>query len=196
MSRRGLFIRMSLLSVLLSLGGPIGAEGCGTGTVDESSAGSSDLKLSSDDITSGEAISSNHSHTSCKGSNLSPQLGWSGDAPTGTKSYAVTVLDSSLSDAVHWILYNLSTNTTSLSRGTSLPSGAKTTENVFEESGYGGPCPPAGEQHTYQFKVWAIDVEDLSTVTNFDATDNAKIIQAIKDHDLGSANFTATFTGT
>jgi hypothetical protein len=30
--------------------------------------------------------------------------------------------------------------------------------NSFKKVSYGGPCPPAGKQHRYFFKIYALDI--------------------------------------
>jgi phosphatidylethanolamine-binding protein (PEBP) family uncharacterized protein len=55
----------------------------------------------------------------CEGKNVSPALKWSG-APSGTKSYAITVYDPDAptgSGWWHWVVYNIPATTTELAEG-------------------------------------------------------------------------------
>jgi Raf kinase inhibitor-like YbhB/YbcL family protein len=103
-------------------------------------------------------------HT-CEGRDQSPPLAWSG-VPAGTRSLALIVDDPDAPDPaapkmiwVHWVVYNLPADTTSLPAGTSatnLPAGAREGLNDWKREGYGGPCPPIG-RHRYVFKLYALD---------------------------------------
>jgi len=101
----------------------------------------------------------------CKGKNISPAMTWSG-APTGTKSFAVTVYDPDAptgSGWWHWVLYNIPATTTALPEhagdadGKQLPAGAVQGRTDFGTPGFGGACPPAGDKpHRYIFTVYAL----------------------------------------
>ena len=106
----------------------------------------------------------------CSGKNLSPALHWSG-APQGTQSFALMVYDPDAptgSGWWHWVIYNIPASTTDLSAGagasgsTLLPAGAVQGRTDFGTSGYGGPCPPAGDKpHHYIFTLYALKVDKL-----------------------------------
>ena len=98
----------------------------------------------------------------CDGPDVSPALAWSG-APANTRSFALIMddPDAPAGTWVHWVLYDLPADTTSLSEGVpkqeQLPSGARQGRNDFRKIGYGGPCPPPGKPHRYFFKLYALD---------------------------------------
>ena len=101
------------------------------------------------------------SRYTCDGENISPQLSWS-KGPSGTKSYAIIAddPDAPMGTWVHWVIYNIPDNVTSLPEALSnakrLDFGAYQGKNDFKKIGYGGPCPPGGT-HRYYFKVYALD---------------------------------------
>jgi Raf kinase inhibitor-like YbhB/YbcL family protein len=103
----------------------------------------------------------------CAGSNISPQLSWSG-APDGTGSFAITCYDPDAptgSGFWHWVVVNIPADVTSLDAGASgsgLPAGALETRTDLGKPGYGGPCPPEGDHpHRYIFTVFAVGADSL-----------------------------------
>ena len=116
------------------------------------------LSVASSDFVDGGYLDARHSANAwgqCHGTNLNPQLAWRG-APSATVTFAITVIDLSAGDWVHWVHANIPATVTSAATGASatLPgvpgvTGAGTT-------GYFGPCPP-GPDHMYEFTVWALD---------------------------------------
>ena len=88
------------------------------------------------------------------GADQSPPLRWS-EPPSGTKSIALVCDDPDAPRGtwVHWVLFNLPTETRELEEGVpttaTLPSGAKQGKNDFGNVGYGGPAPPKGKAHRY-----------------------------------------------
>ena len=97
------------------------------------------------------------------GADQSPPLRWS-EPPSGTKSIALICDDPDAPRGtwVHWVLFNLPTQTRELEEGVpttaTLPSGAKQGKNDFGNIGYGGPAPPKGKAHRYFFKLYALGV--------------------------------------
>lgn len=186
--------------------------GCGSSSSSTTSSTTTDttsFTLSSTDLPSDQKIGSTFvlgGSGGCGGQNKSPALSWS-NPPAGVLSYAISVIDKSFNNSsgksfVHWIVYNIPTTTTSLARGASasLPTGAINGGNDFGDStvpNYGGPCPPMGSTHTYEFKVWALNTADLMTDTTITFTSPSSILNGIGAHALasGTANFTRDFTG-
>jgi hypothetical protein len=95
----------------------------------------------------------------CDGENVSPELSWS-DFLEGTKTFALIVDDPDAPGGtfVHWVVYNIPSNITSLPEGITLPEGSEQGVNHFGDNNYGGPCPPSGT-HRYYFKLYALDSE-------------------------------------
>jgi len=111
----------------------------------------------------------------CKGQNMSPSLSWSG-APSGTKSFALTVYDPDAptgSGWWHWVVVNLPATTTGLPKGagmagsSKLPQGALQVRTDYGKPGYGGPCPPQGDHpHRYLFTIYALDLDKLDVTAD------------------------------
>lgn len=104
------------------------------------------------------------------GEDRSPTLHWDG-APSGTRSFALTVYDPDAptgSGWWHWAVYNIPANVTSMPQDAGnpeaglLPPGAITLPNEVRLERYLGAAPPAGHgEHRYVFTVSALDVERL-----------------------------------
>ena len=97
----------------------------------------------------------------CEAADVSPELTWSG-APEKTQSFALIAddTDAPMGTWVHWVIYDLPTNTAKLPEGVpnqeQAASGAQG-KNSSGKIGYGGPCPPPGKPHRYFFKLYALD---------------------------------------
>lgn len=89
----------------------------------------------------------------------SPAMTWT-KGPPGTVAYAVSMVDPDAKNFVHWVVTGIPANVTHLPEGMSpggpLPEGARELKNDYGNSGYGGPCPPAGDTHHYIVQVWAL----------------------------------------
>lgn len=133
----------------------------------------------------------------CSGDNVSPALEWK-DAPSDTKSFALTVFDP---DAPtdhgwwHWSVVNIPASVHSLPEGAShekkLPTGAKEITTDFRQSEYGGPCPPKGDKpHRYIFTVYALKTENLDVNSEMM---NDEVKNQIEKNCLEQASFTVTY---
>ncbi len=131
----------------------------------------------------------------CQGKNLSPDLSWE-YAPAGTQSFALTVYDPDAptgSGWWHWVVYNLPKDLTHLVEGASkkLPHGAVQGKTDFGKPGFGGACPPEGDQpHHYIITLYALDIAKLAVDANATA---AYVGFNLKKHSLGQAQLTATY---
>ena len=141
----------------------------GLGLLGASTAMADDLTVSSPDIKEGATIADAQVFKGfgCTGNNVSPALSWSG-APATTKSFAVSIYDPDAptgSGWWHWVVFNIPANVTS------LPKGAVQSRTDFGADGYGGPCPPKGDQpHHYQITVFAVDVDKLPDAKDHNAS--------------------------
>ena len=109
----------------------------------------------------------------CSGQNMSPQLSWK-DAPSGTKSFAITLYDPDAptgSGWWHWIVYNIPKSASSVATNASalgkLPKGAEEGVTSYGVSGFGGACPPKGDKaHRYIITVYALNIAKLDLPKN------------------------------
>lgn len=131
---------------------------------------------------------------SCDGEDISPPMQWT-DPPEGTMSFALIVddPDAPVGTWVHWVLYNLPTETRSLPEAfpsdADLPDGSKNGENSWGRLGYGGPCPPSGT-HRYFFKLYALDlILDLVA-----GATKEQLLQALEGHVLAESALMGTYS--
>lgn len=132
-------------------------------------------------------------HT-CDGEDVSPALQWS-EPPPGTQQLALICddPDAPLGVWVHWLVYNIPATARSfpenVPKDRELADGMLQGRNDFGRFGYGGPCPPRGPAHRYQFKLYALDapVGLPSGVTKKD------LEEAMLGHVLGEAHLMARY---
>jgi len=119
------------------------------------------------------------SQYTCDGSDISPPLQWK-NIPAGTKSFALIMddPDAPVGLWVHWVLYNIPVEVTSLPENLPKTETIKVNQhtltqgkNSWPKIGYGGPCPPDRE-HRYFFKLYA-----LKEKTNFPVGLTAKQLE-------------------
>jgi hypothetical protein len=134
----------------------------------------------------------------CTGDNQSPDLRWSG-APAGTKSYALTIWDPDAPTGVgfvHWVLFNIPGDVTSLEAGAGAHKGAKVHATAgtsdFGMTEYGGPCPPPGDSpHHYHLVVYALDIEKLEGLD--ETTSYAKFKFMSREHVLATGEIVGLY---
>jgi len=112
------------------------------------------MKISSPAFGPNESIPSKYT---CDGENVNPPLQFQ-DIPDGTKSLVLIVDDPEAAAGiwVHWLVWNISPEISQIEEN-SVPANAIQGTTSFERADYGGPCPP--EEHSYFFKLYALDVE-------------------------------------
>ena len=121
----------------------------------------------------------------CSGEDLSPPLSWIG-IPANTKSMVLVVDDPDAPSGawVHWVLYNIPAEVTSLPAGipkiATVPNICTQGSNDFRRIGYGGPCPPPGKSHRYFFKLYALD----TTLNLKPGTTKVAVERALQGHIL------------
>ena len=156
--------------------------------------------LSSTDFTDGGTLANTQvfNEFGCKGANISPALAWSG-APAGTKSFALLMHDPDAptgSGWWHWVVYNIPAATTSLPAGAGdpkkglMPAAAVQGRTDYGSVGYGGPCPPPGQPHHYNFRLYALKVAKLEVPEGASA---ALIGFNVRAQALGEAHLTGMY---
>lgn len=129
----------------------------------------------------------------CDGDDTSPPLTWSG-VPTDAESLALEMIDRDADGFIHWLVFDIPPDTTGMpaaaSVGAELGDGAKQAINTFGDAGYGGPCPPPGEEHEYVFRLYALDVE-----LGLEGGGSARNVQqALADHILALSELAALYS--
>jgi Raf kinase inhibitor-like YbhB/YbcL family protein len=185
--------RVGLLLILLAFG-------CGAPTGETQSQANegametlTSFKLTTDAFEDGGTIPTQYS---CDGEDLSPALSWS-DPPPGTRSFALIMDDPDAPSGLftHWAAYDIDGGTTSLPMGAGGGKGATggaaaggaaafaQGRNSFGNIGYGGPCPPPGHgPHRYFFKLYALDVRQLTELG--DNPSVGEVEAAAKQHQV------------
>jgi Raf kinase inhibitor-like YbhB/YbcL family protein len=130
----------------------------------------------------------------CEGQDVSPALTW-GEPPAETRSFALIVDDPDAPGGVftHWVLFNLPVGSRELPEAVptqaQLANGSLQGKNDFGRIGYGGPCPPPGRPHRYQFTLYALDQPvDLKA-----GASKKQVIGAMQGHILAQGRLTGTY---
>lgn len=133
----------------------------------------------------------------CDGSDISPELSWSG-VPANARSLVLIVDDPDAPDPaapkmtwVHWVLYNIPATAAGLAKGiesNDLPAGTLEGINDWRRTGYGGPCPPKG-RHRYFHKLYALD----TVLPDLGKASKAKVEQAMEGHIIEQAVLLGTY---
>jgi Raf kinase inhibitor-like YbhB/YbcL family protein len=123
----------------------------------------------------------------CDGDDVSPRLAWT-VAPEGTAELALVLEDPDAPGATftHWLVYGLDSRSIALDEA-ATPDGQG--QNDFGDRGYGGPCPPKGEEHRYVFRLLALHAPlDLEP-----GADRAAFDEAVGPHILAEARLVAPY---
>lgn len=132
----------------------------------------------------------------CEGDDVSPPLVIDG-IPDGAQSIALIVddADAPRGSFDHWLIWNVPARLSTLPEA--IPTErivpglgpAAQGRNDFGEIGYRGPCPPRGREHTYRFRVYAVDgVIHLDPGADRDALE-----RALEGHILAEAELTGRY---
>ncbi|WP_342823029.1 YbhB/YbcL family Raf kinase inhibitor-like protein [Candidatus Lucifugimonas marina] len=130
----------------------------------------------------------------CDGENTSPPLRWS-DVPAGTRSIAIVVDDPDASSGIfrHWSVFNIPSGTRSIAANQpatqSLKDSRRQAKNDFGNVGYGGPCPPTGQEHEYVFFIYALS-EQLELEGGVSPND---VSAALRGKVVGTGSFSGMY---
>ena len=152
------------------------------------------FEIASAAFVSGEEIPKRYT---CDGDDVSPPLSWT-NIPDGTKSLVLIIDDPDAPDPkaprvtwVHWVLYNIPSNTFSLLEAVKpeeYPSGTREGQNDWGQTGYRGPCPPVG-RHRYFHKLYALG----EVLPELDAPRKSALEKAMEGHVLAKAEVVGTY---
>ena len=153
------------------------------------------MELSSKTFKDGAKIPIRHVMPGAGGNNVSVHLAWK-NAPTGTKSFALSMIDPHpiAQNWIHWFVVDIPTTAGGFEEGASgksLPQGSKELVNSFGDVGYGGPEPPKGSgDHPYVFTLYALSVDKLDVGAR---TSLAAFRKALEGKTLASATITGMY---
>ncbi|MGH3649123.1 MAG: YbhB/YbcL family Raf kinase inhibitor-like protein [Acidimicrobiia bacterium] len=106
-------------------------------------------------FTAGEKIPSAYT---CDGADVSPELNVVG-LPENTESVVVALddPDAAVGTWHHWVEFDIVPQRQALHIERAIGRIGVQSLNSWHLPGYGGPCPPPGEEHRYIFTVYALD---------------------------------------
>ena len=151
------------------------------------------FSLTSEAFTDGESIPARFT---CDGDDVSPALSWQG-GPDGAQSFALIMDDPDAPGGTytHWVIFNIRSQVNALPEGiekTERPANAEggvQGKNDFGDDGYGGPCPPGGNAHHYNFRLYALDGRlELDPGASKD-----EVLKAMEGRILGETALTGTY---
>lgn len=160
-------------------------------TADVQETSRADFQLTSPAFSDGQPIPAAYT---ADGADVSPPLRWTG-VPEGAASLALVVDDPDAPSGTwtHWLVYDLAPATAMLPEAVptsgSLSDGARQGVNDFHRNGYGGPSPPPGRPHHYQFTLYALD----SMLGLPEGTERETLFKAMERHVLARAVLTGTY---
>ena len=126
-----------------------------------------------------------------KKDNINPAL-LINDVPEEAQSLALIMDDPDAMGAVgkiwvHWVIWNIDPSTKEIQEN-SIPSNSILGKTDFGEIAYGGPAPP-DKEHTYIFKLYALDCKlDLN-----EGASKAELEDAIKNHIISESAFSGKY---
>ena len=119
---------------------------------------------------------------------ISPSLTFVNVA-TDIVTLALSIVNETTNNSVQWIVANIQPTETALAEG-QVPIGSIQAMNSLGTIGFGAPCPPAGETHTYRLTGYGLSQQlELEN-----GVDSATLIQAIElaALDTQSSSFIVT----
>jgi Raf kinase inhibitor-like YbhB/YbcL family protein len=163
-------------------------------TTEKTDKGEATMKITSEAFEDGGRIPVKYANKGVAGGqNLSPPLHWE-DIPADTKSLALSMIDVSANNWVHWMVVNIPASTNSLIEGASLtkmPSNSIELKNTFGSKMYGGPQPPSGSgDHVYVTTIYALNTDKINMPDKPTASEFGSVLQG---RILGQASIKGIF---
>lgn len=153
-----------------------------------------------------------HNLAGCPGgNNVNPPLEII-SRPSGTGSFVLIMDDVGVADDsedgeeedgsnfVHWAVWNIPPTTTTIPEGWMPPPEVVQGMNGFSisegmaQTGYGGPCPPAGESHRYVFYLFALSESSVDLISLADTSDEGDGNGIISVQEVQEAGDDGAFT--
>ena len=186
-------MRRAMMLLIIALAGCGAPNGQTNQQPDRNEGAMANFKLTTDAFDDGATIPRQFT---CDGEDLSPALTWS-DPPAGTQSFALVVDDPDAPSGVfgHWAAFDIDRQSEGLAQGSGNDPSPPFSQgrNDFGRTGYGGPCPPPGHgPHRYRFKLYALDVEQLTELGG-GAPSVGEVEQAAQSHAIDRAELVGTF---
>ncbi|MEA1902080.1 MAG: YbhB/YbcL family Raf kinase inhibitor-like protein [Actinomycetota bacterium] len=146
-----------------------------------------DMELTSPAFEAGEEIPVKYT---CDGSDISPKLEVL-FPPTGTVTLAIIVDDPDAPVGVwdHWVEYDIPGTDGNVIWEEGVGRIGVPGVNSWNLAGYGGPCPPQGQNHRYFFTVFALDSELLIP----EGVESAVLREAMEGKILAEAELMGTY---
>jgi Raf kinase inhibitor-like YbhB/YbcL family protein len=130
------------------------------------------------------------------GGNKSPDLAWS-NAPEGTKSFMIICHDPDAPGPGgwwHWGACDIPAEVSNLATGdstTAMPAGTIEIKNSYGSTGYGGSCPPPGDEaHAYHLTIFALKTDKVGIDAG---ASPAMMMFVAAEHIIGKAGLTAFY---
>lgn len=130
----------------------------------------------------------------CDGENRSPLLSW--DRPPDAAESVVLIVDDPDAPTgifTHWVIFNMDGSSDRIQRGVEPGesiNGGTQGRNNFIQRGYGGPCPPRGDDpHEYRFMVFALNAR-LNLTADASAQD---VLTAIRGSVIANGSMSGMY---
>jgi len=153
-TRSFLLLVLAALVVLAAACGSDADDDASSMTADDDATVSGDsqpFEISSDAFEDGGTIPVRFT---CDGADVSPRLFWT--AVDEGRELALIVDDPDANGFVHWVVYGLPITARELPEDAPEGRQGVSGTNDFGKTGYGGPCPPEGAPHQYDFTLLAL----------------------------------------
>ena len=171
--------------VLAACGGDGGGSGA---SVDEGPTAAGFVFTDAGEVAEGGSIDARFT---CDGEDVSPALAWTG-VPGDAEQLALVLVDPDARGGAftHWLVYSIAPTAEGLPRALA-PDASHVRQglNDFDEIGYGGPCPPEGEEHEYVFRLLALH----NPIELEQGADGGAFDEAVSPHVLAETRLTAHY---